>query len=881
MKPSTAEMPSLLKTDIIATIEFLHPGDEVFEICAFDRYGKPLVGWFRDKEQAVAEVQRISKDRGLKAVYITLNPCHDALLSRSNEQIKSVKSRTQDVDILSINNLYIDPDPVRPADTNSSDEEHELAIEKTHDIKRDLSEQGLPEPLCGASGNGGMLVYRIEPQPNTGDTKKLIQAVLKALAERYDTTRVKIDQSVHNPARIAKLLGTMTRKGDPSPDRPQRLSEILSIPEKPEFVTLKQLEEIASTVKQETQPQTEDKTDNKLDVEKYLTHYGIEIVKTKRNGTSTLYCLKECVFDPSHAPNEAAIVQADSGALSYQCFHNSCQGRTWKEARQVISGDDKLTQFMSGNHTGTRKDVTKDTFVTSDQDEKIIPKTDFPFDSFNDNFLQIVNIISNAIHIEPEIAAAVMLAILSGAVGNTLRVSPKKGYTVPLFIWLIVIAHTGYGKSPLMTLLMRHIKKMQSKDYLEFEKELKTYEKALRDAKNDNTLLIPEIPRLRHYEVADNTVEALINIFIQDPRGPISNPDEIGSLINGLNQYKGKGNDQEQYLSFFNCGSTKVDRKGKTIFAPNTGLAIIGGIQPKKMPGIFDDDAFDDGFTGRFLTINAHGNSMEFSRDCVTDETIRYWTALIDYCYSIPLKFDDNGFVEFKTLILSEDAIESYISFYNDYGKKMLFLTERARVFIPKLLAYYCLKFAGILHVLNCYQDKIDSAAIPQLIDGGTMHHAIELTKYFTGQAIETVRLYDGKKSLNEFQEVLIQVLYDMREKVTGGKILLSRIREVYNSRIPSEMTHHAVSAMLRDFGLITEKKGLNQSYLLWEPRKIEKLFSRKKVTKVTNGIEKDHEQHKDVTFDTFVTLIQENKTKSFEDREDREDKMPILEGEV
>lgn len=511
------------------------------------------------------------------------------------------------------------------------------------------------------------------------------------------------------------------------------------------------------------------------------------------------------------------------------------------------------------------EDVTKVTKVTFDYDKNIIPETDFPFKVFNNDFLQIVNITSKAIHIEPEIVAAVMIAIVSGAIGNTVRVSPKKGYTVPLFVWLIVIALTGHGKSPLLSLLMHHIKGLQSKEYMEYEEKQKTHEKALRDAKNDTTVSIPEIPRLRHYEVSDNTVEALTTIFNQDPRGTISNQDEIASLIQGLNQYKGKGNDREQYLSFFNCESIKVDRKRETIFAPNTGLAIIGGIQPNKMPGIFESDSFDDGFIARFLTINGNENSIEFSREFVTDETIQYWIALIDYCYSIPLEFDENRFVKFKTLILSEDAIEAYISFYNDYGKKMLFLTERTRVFIPKLIAYYCLKFAGILHVLNCYHVNIQSNAIPGHIDIEMMTHAIALTKYFAGQVIETVMLYDKKGSLNEFQEVLIQVLYDLKEDVTGGKILLSRIVEVYNSRIPSEMTPHAVSAMLRDFGLITEKKGLNLSYLLWEPTKIQKLFNRKKVTNVTNVIREDNEQKSDVTFDTFVTLNQENKdTKVF-----------------
>jgi len=100
-----------------------------------------------------------------------------------------------------------------------------------YDIKRDLSEQGWPDPLCGDSGNGGMIVYRIDPQPNSKETTELIQRTLKALSQKYNTDGMKIDTGVYNPARLVKLLGTLTRKGEATSDRPQRLSRILSLPE--------------------------------------------------------------------------------------------------------------------------------------------------------------------------------------------------------------------------------------------------------------------------------------------------------------------------------------------------------------------------------------------------------------------------------------------------------------------------------------------------------------------------------------------------------------------------------------------------------------------------------------------------------------------------
>ncbi len=79
----------------------------------------------------------------------------------------------------------------------------------------------------------------------------------------------------------------------------------------------------------------------KLDVPAYLSKYGVEAGKVVQKGSSSLYCLRYCIFDSGHI-NEAAIGQTSEGKLFYQCFHDSCKSHTWKEARQINSGDDPL-----------------------------------------------------------------------------------------------------------------------------------------------------------------------------------------------------------------------------------------------------------------------------------------------------------------------------------------------------------------------------------------------------------------------------------------------------------------------------------------------------------------------------------------------------------
>ena len=167
-----------------------------------------------------------------------------------------------------------------------------------------------------------------------------------------------IDTAVFNPGRIWKAYGTTARKGDSIPAgphreaRPHRMAYLDSIDNiRPiDRDTLGKLYEKfkAEESTRDTRVKSNQANGNgKLDVIKYLDHYGVSYKIKSKNG-ACLYCLNHCVFDESHIRNEASIIQQESGKLLYQCFHNSCKGRTWREARQIISGGDNLFTFMEG-----------------------------------------------------------------------------------------------------------------------------------------------------------------------------------------------------------------------------------------------------------------------------------------------------------------------------------------------------------------------------------------------------------------------------------------------------------------------------------------------------------------------------------------------------
>jgi len=108
------------------------------------------------------------------------------------------------------------------------------------------------------------------------------------------------------------------------------------------------LEDIEMAKEKGQEAATSDPSKNKLNLNKYLSEYGVSVKKKERQNEKTLYILEHCLFDKSHTGKDAAIIQHDDGRLGYHCFHDSCSDKHWKDARRIISGDDPL--FPNANH---------------------------------------------------------------------------------------------------------------------------------------------------------------------------------------------------------------------------------------------------------------------------------------------------------------------------------------------------------------------------------------------------------------------------------------------------------------------------------------------------------------------------------------------------
>jgi hypothetical protein len=191
------------RSEVLRALDLLAKPGQVVELRLLEvqsqgnRIPVTMSGYFDDFELLANSACRYGGSA--KGVYVTLNPVKPALLARAANRLRIAGKNaplTSEADITA----------------------------RAFEIRDALRQQDWPNPIVGDSGNGAHLLYRVEIP--TSDNE-LVKQCLQALARRFDNDRVKVDQRVFNPARIWKLYGTVSRKGDNVADRPHRLARIL------------------------------------------------------------------------------------------------------------------------------------------------------------------------------------------------------------------------------------------------------------------------------------------------------------------------------------------------------------------------------------------------------------------------------------------------------------------------------------------------------------------------------------------------------------------------------------------------------------------------------------------------------------------------------
>ncbi|MBL8610089.1 MAG: hypothetical protein JNL38_22320, partial [Myxococcales bacterium] len=186
------------------------------------------IGFFDDEEAFVRECVRTNAAGN---VYVGIQPRPRRLFELAPNAVRPLRSGAGRKDVEVVTATVIDLDPVRPKDTASTDAELGLAMAAAETASAWCEAEGLARPRLMMSGNGAQLWFALPPTPLEGERRERLQAGLKSfeatVRERVQSDAVHVD-SIHDVARIIKVIGTVSHKGDGQGDRPHRVSAALS-----------------------------------------------------------------------------------------------------------------------------------------------------------------------------------------------------------------------------------------------------------------------------------------------------------------------------------------------------------------------------------------------------------------------------------------------------------------------------------------------------------------------------------------------------------------------------------------------------------------------------------------------------------------------------
>jgi hypothetical protein len=180
-------------------------------------------GQLHELAEAALDLER----QGARAVYFLPNPLRPDIASNRRSAAKA--------DVIARHWLLIDCDPVRfgPDGTKlpdqrcpSSDGERFAAWRVLDRCRGTLEAAGLRGAIVGDSGNGWHLNYPID-LPNDEATEQAIKSLLHGLKRRCGDEYATVDTSTYDAPRMWRLYGTVTRKGEETPGRPYRRSQIV------------------------------------------------------------------------------------------------------------------------------------------------------------------------------------------------------------------------------------------------------------------------------------------------------------------------------------------------------------------------------------------------------------------------------------------------------------------------------------------------------------------------------------------------------------------------------------------------------------------------------------------------------------------------------
>ncbi|MCD8245273.1 MAG: DUF3987 domain-containing protein [Parabacteroides sp.] len=417
------------------------------------------------------------------------------------------------------------------------------------------------------------------------------------------------------------------------------------------------------------------------------------------------------------------------------------------------------------------------------------PPSPVPVDAFPSPIVALLKEAAEAFTMPLQIAVSCLLGMLSCLVGGARHISIRSSWLEPGNIWLATVAKSGVGKSPCEREFLRPIKELELKAFREWKEKQTVYEDTLyhyNKRKKDDSIQKPVAPKRRQAYVDDCTPEALGGALEDNPKGIMSRPDELATLIASMGQYNAKGNKdgfRSRLLSSYDGDEWKTNRAtdpSKNKHIPHAYVSIFGGIQPGMMPKVFEAGANGadevSGFLQRFMFIPAEREKPSYWTEISMSTESRALLELItNRLWRWEVVLDEYG-RQIKNVVRVTDAAKAaFIQWFNALAEEEFFSKN------PSLLSKLKGQAQRLVLLLHCLDAALNGTDGMDLITESTMLRGLKLAEWIKENQTRCWSLFSPGHQIKQVPPLdlaIMQVVIENADEIAknGGRIANSTL---------------------------------------------------------------------------------------------------------
>jgi hypothetical protein len=371
------------------------------------------------------------------------------------------------------------------------------------------------------------------------------------------------------------------------------------------------------------------------------------------------------------------------------------------------------------------------------------PALPFPVEVFPTPLRRFIREVAEALPFLPDFVGVPLLAVLGTAIGTSRVLEVKPGWLEGPRLFAAVVAEPGSKKSPALALVMQPVRERQQR--------LQAAAQHARPAEEGDDVQpsggLPlvgdpgETPPVSsrimpQLYTTDATLEALIQLLHQNPRGLLFVRDELTGWILGMNMCKNsKGNDRQHWLSLWNGADILVNSKTRkeVTVVPNPFVCVTGCLPTEVISDLEDARGRRDGLLARLLFAVPDPVPLRWTETSVTEATMAGYTQLLEALWQLAPEGDSaarQGSYP-VTLSLTHQGRAAFVQGVNAVYAQLADpdLPDDVRDVYAKLPGTMA-RLALILHACHGITGKANEA-----VDVPSVHGAVQLVRYFQGHA--------------------------------------------------------------------------------------------------------------------------------------------------